>query len=172
MVVGAGVVGRRRAAKLADAGARVRWVAPDVPVDAEADAVRERFAPAHLDDACLVFACATPEVNADVVTAAHARGLLAGRADAPTGGDFDVPAVIRRGALLVSLGTGGAAPAATRVLRAALDARLPAAWGQLVDEVAAARPDLDAEESNALARQLLDTLTGSAWHLDTGGVTD
>ena len=101
-------------------------------------------------------------MNAAVVEAARARNVLVGRSDQPAGGDFDVPARLRRGALLVSLGTSGEAPAATRALRDALDARVPEAWGALVAEVAAARPDLDVAELNALARRLLDTIEPSA----------
>ena len=135
-----------------------------MPAETPAERVPESFAAAHLDDVCLAFACATPAVNAEVVAAAHARGLLAGRADAPELGDFDVPARLRRGALLVSLGTEGTAPAATRVLRAALDRRLPQSWAQLVCEVAAARSELDAEALMANAQCVVDTrnLTGRA----------
>jgi len=162
VVVGAGPVGRRRVASLSETSARLRWVAPDVPTTAEvAEPVRAPFSPDHLDGAHLVFACATPEANAEVVRAARARGLLVGRADSPDEGDFNVPARLRRGALLVSLGTGGSAPAATRAIRDALSTRLPASWAVVVDEVAAARPDADAAALNALARRLLDKVDGS-----------
>ncbi len=153
-MVGAGPVGSRRATALREAGAQVVQVAPNAPEGG----IRARFASEHLDDVCLVFACATPDVNAQVAAAARARGLLVGRADDPRAGDFDVPARSRRGALLVSMGTGGAAPAATRVLREALEARIPHGWASIVDEVAEARAHLDPDAQKKLARRLLATL--------------
>ena len=88
--------------------------------------------------------------------------MLGGRADhvpqgASAAGDFDVPARIRRGPLLVSLGTGGQAPAAARALRRALEARVPEAWGDLVERVAIVRRAL---VDNADRARRLDALVG------------
>ena len=168
VVVGAGPVGRRRVDGLLEAGAEVVWIAPDVPQRIGVTVVSSPFEPGHLDGAWLALACAPPSVNDAVVAASRARGVLVGRADAvpleaPAAGDFDVPARIRRGPLLVSLGTGGQAPAAARALRRALEARVPEAWGDLVERVASVRRALAdtadrARRLDALAGPLLATL--------------
>ncbi|MEZ4474653.1 MAG: NAD(P)-dependent oxidoreductase [bacterium] len=116
LVVGAGPVGRRRAGTLRAAGARLRWVAPDLPADAEADeGVRGCFEEAHCAGAFLVVACAPPAVNAAVAAAARAQGALVCRADDPEHSDVHFPAVVRHGPVVASLSTG--APAATAALR-------------------------------------------------------
>jgi siroheme synthase-like protein len=138
LVVGAGPVGRRRVTALVRAGAHVTWVAPDVPATEGVRCVTAPFAPSDIGDARLVFACAPPAVNAEVVAAARARGVPVGRADAPGDGDFTVPAVGGDGDLLVSVTTGGRAPGAA----AALAAHLPAHWPRFVGLVAEARARL------------------------------
>lgn len=128
LVVGAGPVGRRRRQTLLDAGAIVRWVAPDSPE------VAAPFSEHHLDGQRLVFACATPAVNQAVTDAARARGVWVCRADAP--GDLELPAVRRSGDITASLTTG--VPAATRVLADALAQQLET-WEPLLQQLAQVR---------------------------------
>ncbi len=140
LVVGAGPVGRRRVDAALAAGATVRWVAPDVPADASAHAVSRRpYQASDVQGALLVFACAPAAVNVAVVQDARRVNALVVRADDGRAGDAVVPAVIRRGPLTIGISTGGQAPAATSVLRAALAGRVPAAWGDFVACLAAVR---------------------------------
>ena len=70
--IGGGEVGRRKATELLEAGARVRIIAlNDAPSTPREHWIAEPYRSAHLDGASLVFAAATPEVNARVV--AHDR---------------------------------------------------------------------------------------------------
>ncbi len=145
VVVGAGSVGRRRAASLLESGARLRWVAPDVPTssDGQWEAVAAPFEEAHLDDVDFVLACATREVNHRVIEASHRRSLLAGDATGSEGSDFEVPACLRQGPLLLTLSTSPSAPAATARLRRALLDLVPSYWSTFVSvlqEVRGARP--------------------------------
>lgn len=145
LVVGAGPVGRRRVLAALDAGARVRWVAPDVPLEgpASVEARARAFLPDDLLNTRLVFACADAQTNEAVVRAARLAGVWVCRADRPAAGDFVLPARIRRGALSLGLATGGVSPAATAVLRQRLEALLPARWGTFVEVMGAARGRLD-----------------------------
>jgi uroporphyrin-III C-methyltransferase/precorrin-2 dehydrogenase/sirohydrochlorin ferrochelatase len=85
LVVGAGRVATRRTADLIDAGADVHVVAPVIAagIDRDRVTVSEReFRPDDVDDAWLVLACTDiAEVNAEVVSAAEARGIWSVRAD-------------------------------------------------------------------------------------------
>lgn len=139
LVVGAGPVGRRRAAWVREAGAPLRWVAPDAPLGGVGEIHQRPWRAADLEGCGLAFACGPAPVNAAVVAAARAAGVLVGRADAPEQGDVLVPARVRRGALSIGLSTGGVAPAASRALRRALEARVPEAWGAFVARLAEAR---------------------------------
>ncbi|MEW4566694.1 bifunctional precorrin-2 dehydrogenase/sirohydrochlorin ferrochelatase [Tautonia sp. JC769] len=120
VVVGLGPVGRRKALGLLDAGARVRGIDPagwDAGPSSNLMVEEGRYRDAHLDGAMLVFAAATPEVNASVVRDAHRRGLLVNSASEPASGDFAVPASWRSGPILLSVSTSGAGPALASNLR-------------------------------------------------------
>lgn len=53
--------------------------------------------------------------------------------------DFHTPAIVQRGALVLSASTGGASPAAARIARETLDAAFPEEWEEALGELAEAR---------------------------------
>jgi precorrin-2 dehydrogenase / sirohydrochlorin ferrochelatase len=53
--------------------------------------------------------------------------------------DFHTPALVRRGQLLVSAGTGGASPAAAAFVRRLLEAVFPQAWSEVLADLAGLR---------------------------------
>lgn len=75
LVVGAGTVAARRVRGLLAEGAHVRVVAPDVAEDFPCPVEQRSFDSRDVEGAWLVQACATPEVNAQVVAAADAAGV-------------------------------------------------------------------------------------------------
>jgi siroheme synthase-like protein len=120
VVVGLGPVGRRKTLGLLESGARVRGVdpagwGPEPP--SNLTVVEEAYREAYLDEAVLVFAAASPQVNAQVVNDAHRKGLLVNSASEPASGDFSVPASWRSGPILLSVSTSGAGPALASTLR-------------------------------------------------------
>lgn len=62
--------------------------------------------------------------------------------DAPSLCDFHTPAVVRRGKLTLSAGTGGASPAVARAARERLQAAFPDTWSEALDEIAQSRAAL------------------------------
>ncbi|MHB8879516.1 MAG: uroporphyrinogen-III C-methyltransferase [Myxococcaceae bacterium] len=122
VVAGGGSVARRKAAKLASHGARVRVIAAELkelggwPEGAEL--VRREVALDDVRGAFLVVAATgAPEVNRRLAEAARAAGALAQQVDAPDESDFSFPATLRRGDLSVSFSTDGASPAFASWLR-------------------------------------------------------
>jgi uroporphyrin-III C-methyltransferase/precorrin-2 dehydrogenase/sirohydrochlorin ferrochelatase len=143
LLVGGGAMAAVRVRQLAEAGARVTVVAPEVrpEVAAAAALVRRRgFRAADLDGAWLAVAAATAEVNRRVAAAAEARRVLVNAVDDPDDATAYTGGVVRRGDATVAVSTGGRAPALAGLLREAIDALLPADVGAWVAAAEAERP--------------------------------
>ena len=128
VLVGAGPVGASKLGQLLAAGADVRVIAPDVHPDVAAANVaieRRAFVPSDLDDAWLVVAAATPEVNRDVAVAAEARRIFVNAVDDPPNATAYLGGVVRRDGVTLAISTSGEAPAVAGLLREGLDALLP-----------------------------------------------
>jgi precorrin-2 dehydrogenase / sirohydrochlorin ferrochelatase len=173
VVIGGGPVAVRKAAGLLGAGARVRMVCPDLkgigPAgefngEERVERVSEEYCSEHLDGAVLVFAAATPEVNAQVVADAKARRIWVNSADDPQTGDFFIPAVARRGELVIAVGTGGAAPAAASYVRDLLDKQFDDSWAIWLEIQRELRPIiLQTVGDRDKRRMLFDRLADPAW---------
>lgn len=113
VVVGGGPVGERKVAGLLAAHARVRLISPAVTPALAAYAQGGRlvwwprpYQAGDLAGAFLVFAATNVRaVNAQVAQEAAHLGLLCNVADAPTEGNFHVPALHRQGQFIVAVGS-------------------------------------------------------------------
>lgn len=133
VLVGAGPVGASKLTQLLAVGADVRVIAPDVHPDVEAANVRiERraFEPSDLDDAWLVVAAATPEVNRQVALAAEERRIFVNAVDDPPNASAYLGGVVRRDGVTIAISTSGEAPAIAGLLREGLDGLLPRDLGR------------------------------------------
>jgi siroheme synthase-like protein len=142
VLVGGGLVARGKLEQLRAAGASVRVVAPDVCGEirrAGVDLVRRPFVPSDLDDAWLVVAAATPDVNREVAEAALARRLFVNAVDDPVNATAFLSGVVRRSGVTIAISTTGDAPALTSLLREALDAILPHDLSRWMDTARRAR---------------------------------
>lgn len=119
LVVGGGVVGRRKAEGLLSAGAAVTVIEPRPGDELRAMArhatslslVERAFRDGDSAGAALVYACADkPDVNAAVAADAKAAGAPCCRADDGAASDFTAGAVLRRGAVCVAVSTGRSSP--------------------------------------------------------------
>jgi precorrin-2 dehydrogenase / sirohydrochlorin ferrochelatase len=86
---------------------------------------------------------------AAAAAAARAASVPTNVVDHPELSDFHTPAIIDRGQVVAAIGTAGAAPIVAALVRAELEAKLPAGLGRLVElfgklrsETRAAFPDL------------------------------
>jgi uroporphyrin-III C-methyltransferase/precorrin-2 dehydrogenase/sirohydrochlorin ferrochelatase len=163
VVVGGGAMAAVRVRQLAEAGARVAVVAPEVRDEVAALAAevrRRRFRGGDLDGAWLAVAAATPEVNAEVARAADARRILVNAVDDPGHATAYTGAVVRRGDAAVAISTGGRAPALAALLREAIDAILPDDLDRWIDVAEAERPAWKRDRIPLPARRglLLETL--------------
>ena len=142
VLVGGGPVAASKLTQLLAAGADVRVVSPEVTADITASGVaidRRGFVPADLDDAWLVVAAATPEVNREVASAAAERRIFVNAVDDPANASAFLSGVVRRDGVTLAISTSGAAPGLTGLLREALDAVLPRDLSRWMHEAARQR---------------------------------
>jgi siroheme synthase-like protein len=118
-------------------------VGPEVRAWADAGTVRlfeRRFAPADLDGAWLATtATGDPAVDGAVYEAGETRGVWVNSADDPEHCSFTLMSVVRRGDLVVTIGTGGRSPALAAYLRRQLETELGPEYETLLDVLAEAR---------------------------------
>ncbi|SEJ05876.1 uroporphyrinogen-III C-methyltransferase [Azotobacter beijerinckii] len=139
LLVGGGEVALRKARLLADAGAMLRVVAPQIEV-ALVELVREKgghclvrsYAAEDLDGCVLAIAATDDhEVNARISGDAQGRGVPVNVVDSPALCSVIFPAIVDRSPLLVAVSSGGDAPVLARLMRARIETWIPASYGQL-----------------------------------------
>ena len=117
----------RRAAMLADAGVEARLLPEPVSDD-------------QLKGLQVLFVAGLPEGEArDLAGRARALGVLVNVEDVLPLCDFHVPAVVRRGELLLTASTGGQVPGLARALRERLAEDFGPEWTGRLKELGAAR---------------------------------
>ena len=150
LVVGGGPVAEGKVEGLLAAAARITVVSPTLAprLAAWAEAGCIRHVPRAYRAGDLVgqqlalVATDARGVSGKVAAEGRARGIWVNAADEPARCDFILPAVIRRGRLVVSVSTGGASPAAARAIREELERHLTEEHAMLVELAADARADL------------------------------
>jgi precorrin-2 dehydrogenase / sirohydrochlorin ferrochelatase len=126
-LVGRGEALARRAALLAESGVEARLLSADA-----SDAVLEPLQ--------LLFVAGLDEGEGRLLaTRARGLGLLVNVEDVLPLCDFHVPAIVRRGELLLTASTGGAAPGLARVLREWLAQSFGPEWTERLKDISGAR---------------------------------
>jgi siroheme synthase-like protein len=150
VVVGAGRIAARKIEPLLDAGAVVRVIAPTAGDEVRrwADAgrlvlVERGFEAGDLDGAWLaITATDDRSVNAAVQAAGEAGRVFVNSADDPVNCSFTLMSVVRRGDLVVCIGTGGRSPALAARLRRQLGEEIGPEYETLLDLLSEARDAL------------------------------
>jgi hydroxymethylbilane synthase len=174
VVVGGGSVAERKVRGLTEAGAQVTVVAPSIG-DALCEAaqrgelhtIERAFEPGDLAGARLAFALTADDaVNASVVAAARAQGVLVNDAGANARGDFANALAYRVGSLTFTVDTGGVSPAFAVRLRDELRERFDERYARAALTLGRARtyvtavvpPTLRGRVMGALAALEIDAL--------------
>lgn len=131
LVVGGGEVGRRKAERLLECGARVTVVGKKLTPALEAlvragrvGHVAADYGEDQLEGAFLVIGATDDrDVNDRIFRDARRRGVLANIVDDPERCDFILPALCRQGDLVITVATGGRSPALAKKLRRELEER-------------------------------------------------
>ena len=150
VVVGGGQVATRKVVGLLDARAQVTVIAPGLTAPLENLAAEGRitvrqtvYEPGMLADLhpLLVFA-ATDDASVNMQVAEEARSLnaLVDMVDSPDTSDFTGMAVVRRGAIMLAVATGGASPALAAHLKQHLEQMIGKEYATLAGWMAELRP--------------------------------
>ena len=144
-VAGGGEAAERRLRLLDEAGATdVRVFAPDASSAMSARAGR-RLTPrlpeaGDLTAIDILFIADLDDAAArDLAAAARAARVLVNTEDVRPLCDFHVPAMVRRGDLLLAVSTGGASPGLARRLKRHLESLFGPEWAARMDEISGAR---------------------------------
>jgi len=166
-VVGGGTLARRKARALLDCGARVVVVAGEVCDELRAfdgvEVVQRAFRERDVEGKTLVIAATDdPATNEAVWREAQATGCLVNVVDDPARCNFHMPATIRRGALTLSISTGGNSPALARRIRQTLEQQFATAYEPYVALLGELRPLVQEQMADPVRRkELWETLLDS-----------
>jgi siroheme synthase-like protein len=144
VVVGGGEVALRKASALVASGAAVTVVAPEVVAGFAqldgVDVVRRRYESGDVAGAWLVVAATDdPVVQQQIFDDGERAGVFVNAVDDPERCSYVLPAVVRRGPVIVAVSTQGRSPALAGQLRDRLAAALPDDLEAIVEAAAARR---------------------------------
>jgi siroheme synthase-like protein len=168
VVIGGGAVAERKVEGLLAAWAHVTVISPAITEglqrlltqSAIRHVARERRS-GDLAGCELAFvAMDDPEENVAACREAHSRYVWVNSADDPAQCDFILPAVLRRGELVVAVSTGGESPAVTRAVREELDECIGADYAQLVQIASEVRKELRGKSIRPTAEVWNNALKG------------
>jgi precorrin-2 dehydrogenase/sirohydrochlorin ferrochelatase len=158
LVVGGGTIAERKVESLLAADAAVILVSPEVTPAlkqlADTNVIHvelRKFAEEDLNGMVLVISATDdPSTQKTVAAAARSRNIPINTVDQPALCDFIVPAVIRKGDVIVAISTSGKSPALAAALRAKIEnvvtddaGRTAVVLGAVRKEVHARFPDPD-----------------------------
>jgi precorrin-2 dehydrogenase / sirohydrochlorin ferrochelatase len=152
-LAGRGPERERRSAQLAEAGVEARLL-PETVSDE------------HIASLQLLFVAGLPEGEArDLAVRGRALGVLVNVEDVLPLCDFHVPAIVRRGDLLLTVSTGGQVPGLARALRESLADQFGPEWTGRLKELGLARAKWRSEglSPSEVSQYVRDLITRMGW---------
>jgi siroheme synthase-like protein len=150
LVVGGGSVARRKIGGLLECGAVVTVVSPVLTPELNMAAARGDFCynerEFHEDDLerkfLVITATGNYELNVRIAQLCRDKKILVNVVDSPGLCSFFVPAVVRRGPICISIGTGGSSPLLARRIREDLEGQFGPAFEEIANLLAELRRDI------------------------------
>lgn len=170
VLAGGGALVAKRLRWLRDGGADPVVFAPDADpelADLAGSALR-RCLPGEADlrAARLLFVAGLPDGPARALAElGRSLGMIVNVEDVLDLCDVHVPAVVRRGDLLLTVSTGGGSPGLAARIRARLEALFPPVWGERLTRAAQERARLRAEGADGptVGRAIEDLVQREGW---------
>lgn len=166
LLIGGGPIATRKARQLLACGADLTVIAPEITEELRSLPVtidQRRYTPGDLVGFRLVItATADPEVDQQIFDEAERLGIWVNSADDPTRCSFTLPAVVRRGDVMVTASTGGISPALSTWLRQQLGGIITPEFEAIAAELAAERARIHATGASTEDtdwRPIIDAIT-------------
>ncbi len=162
LVVGGGAAAARKADLALRAGALVRVVADrlsedfrDIKDHERLSHVRAGLSAAHLEGCALAYgASGDRDLDELLHSLAKQAGILVNVVDVKALCDFIMPSIVDRSPLVIGISTSGDAPIVARMLKARLEATVPAAYGRFVSFLGSFRELVMARITDGRKRRL------------------
>ena len=149
LLIGGGRIATRKAEQLLACGADLTVLAPEVTSELRSlpvTVLERRYADGDLEGFRLVVtATADPVVDQQIFDEAERLGIWVNSADDPQRCSFTLPAVVRRGDVMVTASTGGTSPALSTWLRQQLSGIIGEEFALIATELSAERARIHAE---------------------------
>lgn len=150
LLVGGGSIAYQKYRLLHSSGASIEVVAKKFSNDFESQLVDDgtrfhssAYQPEHLDNVNIVIAATSSrQTNEVIATDARKRSILVNCVDQPELCDFIVPALLRRGPLLLAITSMGTAPAVSAWMRRKIEQWLPHSWSDALCSIGHAREEI------------------------------
>ncbi|HPS54590.1 MAG TPA: bifunctional precorrin-2 dehydrogenase/sirohydrochlorin ferrochelatase [Sedimentisphaerales bacterium] len=147
VIIGGGNVARRKAESLLEAGARLVVVADAIDPTFEdlcrgknVEIIRSKYSKDYLNCSSLVIAATDDHpLNQQIYKDCQQLETLCNVVDEPELCDFYVPAVVKRGDLVIAIGTDGMCPAYSGHIRKILEEVITEEHGKFLDQLKCAR---------------------------------
>ncbi|MBX2847469.1 MAG: siroheme synthase CysG [Acidiferrobacterales bacterium] len=167
LVVGGGDIALRKIRLMHSAGAKITVVAPALSPDLRSEFgqqiehIAREFENTDIANYRLITAATDDrQVNARVSELAQAANIPVNVVDQPELCSFITPSIIDRSPVLIAISTGGGAPVLARMLRAKLEAFIPASYGHLAQAMQKYRAQVkDQFDSEKQRRRFWETIT-------------
>ena len=148
LLIGGGPIATRKASQLLACGADLTVIAPEITDELRSRGVtiiERRFMPGDIEGFRLVVtATADPVVDQQIFDEAERLGIWVNSADDPQRCTFTLPAVVRRGDVMVTASTGGISPALSTWLRRQLSEIITPEFELIAAELSAERARIHA----------------------------
>jgi precorrin-2 dehydrogenase/sirohydrochlorin ferrochelatase len=162
VVVGGGAVAERKVLTLLEFGARVRVISPTLSValrdladHGEIEHFQAEYSSGMVEGAVLIIAATDDaETNRLISLDAQDHGVPVNVVDDPALCTFYVPAVLRRGDLVIGVSTSGKSPSLARQIREDLESRFGEEYGELASILGELRDEVKARCTNLTDRNL------------------
>ena len=163
LIVGGGLVAKRKVEALIVCGPRIVLVSPELCEGLDEYVQKKQlkwkqrvYRTEDLDGVKLVFAATDDRtIQRQIAEEAQQAGILVNVITDPESCTFQVPAMFRQGDLLITIATGGASPALAARIRKELEVHYGREYGQLLNLMAAVRKQVVSSSDEPAQHKLL-----------------